>query len=173
MDGVKSGSSRWRVQITAVPAWPEHGDVAQRPLDVSVGNVAEDAAGQDDIGGTVGGVDVGERRIGLDDMEVGKPGAGRPFAGDGGVHGIDFDEHRGHVVPSRVGGQDPEQVRAPAGAHADDPDGVRRCGGEPLGEAPLNDPQPLGKRAQRVVVLLGAGLVVADQRAPVWKGERE
>ena len=59
-----------------------------------------------------------------------------------------------------------------AGAHADQPNGAGRRGRKTLGEAALHDGQPLRQRTGRVVVLAVPGLVVSNQRAPVWKGER-
>ena len=134
-------------------AGPDHGRVGRaerrqdpdRPLDVRVGDVAEHAARDHDLGGNRAAIRVGLRRVGGDHLDFGRGG------GSGGVAvaRVELDEPGAHVGGAGMAVDRADQVPALTGADADDPDRPRRARIERRAQVALHDGEPALQRAAR------------------------
>ena len=135
--------------------------VADRPLDVGVGEVAEHTADQDQVGGHHPGVGAGQRGVTGHDLNPGQAGRPGRLPGRVGVARVEFDQAGPDVVPAGVAGQDADQVAALARAHADRAQRARPGLVQGGADLILDRRQTLGQRGPRVVVVAVPGVPVA------------
>lgn len=142
----------------------KHRQVACRVLDVAVRDVAEDPAGENDIGWHRGRVDIAYGGVSLSDFDPAQSGDRDRLTRCGDATRVELDEQRRDIGSPRMPGKRTDQIASFAGADADDTDGAGWRRGEAIADTPLYDAQPLRERAIGVVVLAVPGLVVADAR---------
>jgi len=128
--------------------------VADRPFDVRVGDVAEHAADQDQVGGDHPGVGVGQRRVAGHDLDLGQAGCAGRLPGHVGVARVEFDQAGPDVVPAGVVGQNADQVAALARAHADGAQRTRPGFVQRGADLILDRRQAPGQRGIGVVVVV-------------------
>jgi hypothetical protein len=143
----------------AVPG-AQLGAVADRALDVRVGDVAEHAADQDQVGGRHPGVGVGQCRVGGHHLDPGQARRSCRLAGHAGVARVDFDQPGLDVMPAGVAGQGADQVAALARAHADGAQRARPGLVQRGADLVLHRGQAPGQHGARLVVGVVPGVPV-------------
>jgi hypothetical protein len=109
------------------------GQGRHRGPDAAGGDVAEDAAHHDDLGGDRARAGIGDPGAGLEHLDAGQPGGLRRLPRHRDVALVQLDQPGVHFVPARMPGQDPDHVPALPGAQADQP--YVPSGGKPIARA--------------------------------------
>ena len=178
---VEPGSNRSRQVRRLAVAGPNHSGTGcgqarqrgQRHLYIGIGDVAEHAARQDEMGRNGACVRGGGRGVSSDHLDALERHLGGQAPGGLSIVGIEFHQRGRHVGRSGMPGQRAGEVPTLAGAHADDSDGPSRQVVQATTDPRLDDAQAPRQAGGGIVVgEMPANPVAPDRRLLSTLGHR-